>query len=145
MESESEIILGSLPQEFRQNSMGVVDCVKRLIKALEDSRQECHEWRNGHRESPHAPSVQEISRLRAALPKTADGVTIVPGMTVFDIVGHEIEPRWLIKIACSRGQCLTPPYYGENDYYEPAEPTQYRSAQCYSTLAAAQSVTSQVK
>ncbi len=45
-------IIGLLPQEFRQNSFGAVDCVRRLVEAYQKQVVELHQWRNGFLQSP---------------------------------------------------------------------------------------------
>jgi hypothetical protein len=42
-------VIGLIPQEYRQNSYGAVDCVRRLVRAYDKLAQENHEWRHGFR------------------------------------------------------------------------------------------------
>jgi len=47
-------IIELLPGEFRENSLGAVDCVRRLVAAYDEVLQVNHEFRHGHR----APSLE---------------------------------------------------------------------------------------
>ncbi len=83
-----------------------------------------------------------LKAVVAKLPLTADGVPIVPGMTVYPPCGHNApvvpsnyQPVVVDKVDCWEGQCKWEDW-GENDYYDTG-PRKYSPDQCYSTREAA--------
>lgn len=67
IDSKLDTILGLVPSDMRQHSLGVVDCVKRLRADWERLLQENHLMRHGHKEADALACLSDIAALRAKI------------------------------------------------------------------------------
>lgn len=123
------------------------DAARTILAELTRLRAEIAEMREARSATIAAASAiaEDRDRLRAVvdrLPKTADGVAVVPGMTLWQrpglISGKKYPPReidWFVLIGGEDG------LLGEVEEYS----WTYRSSDCYSTRSAAEAAAQEAK
>lgn len=84
--------------------------------------------------------LERAEAIVAKLPKTADGVPIYPGITLYPPCGHEpfVVSSHFDEHTCLQGSCREEEW-GENDYHD-VYYKRYSVERCYSTRAAAEAV-----
>jgi hypothetical protein len=76
-------VIELMPQEFRQNSKGAVDCLRRFVKSYYSLAQENHEYRHGHKlAAAQQPLADALITLRQ---KARDSHTVSSSVIMFII------------------------------------------------------------